>query len=202
MTRANGVGCEFFSRSLFRHEGLEKISPELARTDPWIPAERRVEMWRPTGGRFQILETALNRGDVNQKNIYLHFSNEDGIRNIVKNMSINDKRRNETRAGSAKGIYLASSTHTLNAENVWILLFLGNEMYKDRGSWVVIFGFTPTAELKSQPVTEGSWARELIYMGADVTFSQADLLYSGPNPFINIFTQAEHPILENLGLLY
>jgi hypothetical protein len=196
------LGANFSARSLFRRKGLEKISREWARIDPWVFAERRGDMWKPTGGKIQNLESALNRGDVNGKSIYLHFSNEDGIRNIVKNMSINDKRRNETRVGSAKGIYLASSTHTLSAENVWILLFLGNEMYKDRGSWVVIFGFTPTAELKSQPVTQGSWARELIYMGADVTFSQADLLYSGPNPLVDVFTQAEHPILENLGLLY
>lgn len=159
-------------------------------------------MWKPTGGRFQAFEKSLNQGTVNGKNIYMHFSDENGIRNIVSAMSINDKRRNETRVGSAKGIYLTSLTHTLNPENVWVLLFLGNEIYKDRGSWVVAFGFTPTAELKQQPVTQGSWAQELIYMGASVTFSQADLVYSGPNPFVNIFSQAEHPILENLGLLH
>lgn len=151
-------------------------------------------MWQPTGGRLSLVEKRLNDGMLNQMPIFLHYSNEEGIRKIVSEMQITDVRRNETRPGSKVGIYLCPSHHTFNQENVWTLLFLGNDRYKDRGGHVVIFAWNPPSAPIDQPVTSGSWARELIYQGGSVTFTHNDLIYSGPNPFLDVFT-TENPNL-------
>ena len=149
-------------------------------------------MWKPTGGRLQLLEQRLNDGMLNDKPIYIHYSTEDGINKIVKDLEITDVRRNETRPGSSVGIYLCPGHHTFNPENVWMLLFLGNELYRDRGDHVVVFAWNAPSKPIDQPVTSGSWARELIYQGGSVNFTKEDLLYCGPNPFLNVF-ETENP---------
>lgn len=151
-------------------------------------------MWKPTGGKLQVLESRLNAGLHNGKSIYIHYSNEEGIRKIVEALEITDVRRNETRPGSSVGIYLCPGHHTFNPDNVVTLLFLGNERYQDRGDSAVVFAWNPPSAPLDQPVTSGSWVRELIYQGGSVTFTVNDLLYSGPNPFVDVFT-TENPNL-------
>jgi len=151
-------------------------------------------MWKPTNGFFPSLDSQLNVGTVNGKTLYLHYTNEEAGRIIGGSLVINDKRRNETRAGSASGIYLCPSTYTFSPENVVDLLFLGEKQYQDRGKWLVAFGFTPTETLTDERVTQGSWVRELIYMGAEISFDVKDLVYSERNPFPNLFDQSGHPL--------
>lgn len=85
-------------------------------------------------------------------------------------------------------------THTFNQDNVFNLLFLGNERYKDRGTHCIVFAWRPAGELVDQAVTAGSFARELIYLGGSVSYRSNDLLYCGPNPFLNIF-ETESPLV-------
>ena len=103
--------------------------------------------WLPTEGREADLDFALNKGLYNGKRIFIHYSNQEGITAIINaGLKISDVRRNETRNGSSAGIYLCPSTHTFNPDNVFNLLFLGNDRYHDRGDWVIVFAWTPPSE--------------------------------------------------------
>lgn len=144
--------------------------------------------WKPTDGKFQNLERVLNAGMHAGKPVYLHYTDEAGCAEIMRNCTISDARRNETREGSASGIYLCPSSHALNQENVLTLLFLGNERYRSRGTHVVVFAFQAGGHLIEQPVTHGSWAKELIYTGGNVAFTLGDLVYAGRNPFVDVFS--------------
>lgn len=146
--------------------------------------------WKPTGGKYQHLEKVLNAGTHAGKPAYLHYTDELGLSNIMSSYTISDVRRYETRQGSRQGIFLCPSTHAFNQVNVLSLLFLGNAQYRSRGSHVVVFGFLTNGYTTEQAVTHGSWVREIIYTGGNVSFTLGDLVYAGRNPFLDYFSPA------------
>ena len=71
-------------------------------------------------------------------------------------------------------------------------IYLTMRALLSRGDHVVVFAWNPPSKPIDQPVTSGSWARELIYQGGSVNFTREDLIYCGPNPFLNVF-ETENP---------
>jgi hypothetical protein len=149
--------------------------------------------WRPTKGKKGFVDNVVNWGSLQGRTIYLHYTDYEGFINIITNNKLTDKRRNETRVGSKEGIYLCPSNHTFSPENAVTLLFFGNEFYKSRGDYVVVFGHTPL-DVVDQPVTSGSRVRELIYQGGDIVIESGFIVYAGVNPFQDVFSDTEHPI--------
>lgn len=148
-----------------------------------IQAEMDLDMeaeWHPTGGAAPQLEQALNAGE----RVFFHFTDATGFARISEAGVINDLRREETRKGSKGGVYIAPGNQTFNSEEAWMNLFLGQEMYAERGGYVFAFVLADMSNVsEGKPLTTGSPFKEVIHSG-DIDFTANRLVYSGPNPFI------------------
>ncbi|WP_338849700.1 hypothetical protein V8J88_11635 [Massilia sp. W12] len=133
--------------------------------------------WKPTGGRDSLLDTRLNAGIWNGKPIYIHVTSAAGYAAINGAMRIN-----ATRPGGKNGIYLNPVSQCFSPNDAFTLLFFENELYRDSASHCLVFAFNDHAHVEDNPISHGSWVREVIYRN-DITFSDITILYRGPNIF-------------------
>lgn len=152
--------------------------------------------WQPTGGNLVFLEDRLRKGTYNGKPLYLHYTDESTWLSILKDLTLHDFRRNETRPQSKRGIYLCPPDVTLCRDQAWNFLFIGNPRYRNRGDYVIIFSFESDAPMIEQPTTHAGWMTEIIYERRELTFEQRDFFWAHRNPFIDVFSQ-DHPKLRH-----
>lgn len=145
--------------------------------------------WRPTGGKDSLLEARLNTGMWNGKPIYIHVTSHDGFHGINDQGKINATPKTARRGEAAKnGIYLNPVIQTFCPREALTLLFFDNETYRLSATHVFVFAFVNQpggSFFKENPLTEGSWVKEIIYLD-HIGFKDIDILYRGPNPFVEI----------------
>ncbi|ASY77295.1 hypothetical protein [Pectobacterium polaris] len=133
--------------------------------------------WHPTGGKVPSLDERISTGSV-----YLHFTNQDNFISILQAGIIEDRSQLlGNRPGSSPGIYVAPGRQTFNPEEAHLNLFLGQDAYKDRGSFVFAFTLPEGSVTEGAPLTSGSPYKEAKHIG-DIDISNA--IYKGLNPFI------------------
>ncbi|MFT8245065.1 hypothetical protein [Roseomonas sp. BN140053] len=151
--------------------------------------------WRPTGGKDSILEMRLNAGLWNGNPIYIHVTSHEGLAGINKAGLIAKTPKKDRRGNAAKaGIYLNPSLQAFGPADALTLLFFDNETYRASATNCIVFSFLnqPGASwFKDGFITEGSWVKEIIYLD-DIPFKNIDILYRGPNPFVELRHQ-NHP---------
>lgn len=145
--------------------------------------------WRPTGGKDDLLERRLNTGSWNGKPIYIHVTSHDGLNGINGEGRIKATPKRARRGEAAKdGIYLNPCRQTFCPLEALTLLFFEEEKYRLSATHCFVFAFlTQPAPgfFEEGPISEGSWVREIIYR-RDISFREIDILYHGPNPFVEI----------------
>lgn len=143
--------------------------------------------WRPTGGKNGLLEKRLNLGHWNGNPIYIHFTSHAGLTSISSAGVINATPKQERRGGAAKnGVYLNPAKQTFGTADAWTLLFFENETYRNSAERCIVFSFlTQPADsfFKTGPISSSSWVEEIVYLKS-ITFKEIDILYRGPNPFV------------------
>ena len=151
--------------------------------------------WRPTGGKDSLLDVRLNTGSWNGKPIYIHITSQEGHDGIGKAGVINATPKKDRRGQAAKnGIYLNPVHQALCPGEAFTLLFFEVEKYRNSATHCVVFSFLkqPGDSLFNEDaISSGSWIREVIYRD-NIAFSQIDILYKGPNPFVALRHQ-NHP---------
>lgn len=135
--------------------------------------------WKPTGNRDSLLNTRLNAGSWNGRPIYIHLTSAAGYAAI--NLS---KRINATRTGGKNGIYLSPSYQCFSPADAFTLLFFENALYQNNASHCLVFSFNFEADVEDNPISSGSWVREIIYR-RDITFPEITILYRGANIFVD-----------------
>jgi hypothetical protein len=148
--------------------------------------------WRPTGGKDSLLEVRLRLGTWNGKPIYIHFTSLAGLNGINQGGVITATPKQDRRGGKAKnGVYLNPVSQTFGPKDAWVLLFFMNATYLNSANYCFVFAFLEQPGgscFKSGPITDGSWVQEVIY-NDHIKFSDIDILYRGPNPFVDHLTQ-------------
>jgi hypothetical protein len=151
--------------------------------------------WRPTGGKDSLLELRLNAGLWNGKPIYIHVTSHDGLAGINQQGKINATPKKARRGEAAKdGIYLNPVLQTFGPKDAFTLLFFETETYRHSATNCIVFAFLKQpgeSWFKSNPISDGNWVQEIIYL-QHIHFREIDILYSGPNPFVEIRHQ-NHP---------
>ena len=139
-----------------------------------------------TGGKDRILDDRLDRGLWNDKPIYIHFTSAAGYDGINLARTINATPKQDRRGGRARnGVYLNPSTQAFGPQDAFTLLFFDSEAYRLSALYAFVFAFHATVAVEDDAISSGSWVREIIYRGGDIGFSDVDILYRGPNPFVD-----------------
>ncbi|MCQ4632443.1 hypothetical protein [Shinella lacus] len=151
--------------------------------------------WRPTGGKDTLLDARLNTGSWNGKPIYIHVTSQEGHTGIDTAGKINATPKKDRRGPAAKnGIYLNPVQQTFCPSEAFTLLFFEEEKYRNSATHCFVFSFLKqpgASSFKEDDISNGSWVKELIYFD-NITYSQIDILYKGPNPFAALRLQ-NHP---------
>ncbi len=134
--------------------------------------------WKPTGGKDSLLDARMENGTWNGKRIFIHLTSQAGYDAINA-----DKRINAKRPGGKNGIYLSPVHQAFSKDDAFTLLFFENELYRDSASHCFVFAFNDVVKVDEGPISHGSWVTEIIYR-SDITFSDINILYRGPNIFV------------------
>jgi len=143
--------------------------------------------WRPTGGKNSLLDKRLNAGLWNEKPIYIHVTSHEGLDGINLAGVIKATPKTDRRGNAAKnGVYLSPSNQAFGKLEAFILLFFCNETYRYSADRCIVFSFlTQPGEsfFKQGKITSDSSVEEIVYLKG-IAFNEIDILYRGPNPFV------------------
>lgn len=129
----------------------------------------------------------INNGLFNGETIYIHYTSEEGLKAIKEAKKISANPNRERRGINAKtGVYLTFAKDAMNNDNAFSLLFLGQKKYESSAMYCIVFVFVFNCfilrELRSGPVTSGSYVEEVI-SPYDIPFTHINIIYDGNNPF-------------------
>lgn len=151
--------------------------------------------WRPTGGKDSLLDIRLNAGMWNSKPIYIHITSHAGHAGIDSAGRIDATPKTDRRGQAAKnGVYLNPVHQAFCPSEAFTLLFFEVEKYRNSSTHCFVFSFLKQpgeSFFKEDAISSDNWVREVIYLD-NISYSQVDILYKGPNPFVALRHQ-NHP---------
>lgn len=160
------------------------------------------KLWKPTGGKDSRLDGIMNLGVWHDTPVYIHVTSLAGLQGIRGDGKISATPKKARRGESAKnGVYLNPCRQTFSANAAFTLLFFEEDKYRNSATHCLIFSFQEIpgeSSFHRDMISSGSWVQEIIYY-KDIKFTDIEVIYSGPNPFVPLDKQG-HPDPNAAGL--